>query len=200
MVFFCLVLRHNPKPNFAMRNVTDRLNFETAEVETVNSDFTQLYDKSAALMMQIAENPTAMKLFWWLISHMDKRNAMVVSQPTLAEELKCTVRTIQTAVADLRKHKVMTILKSGNTNIYVVNADIAWKDSAENKKNAQFDATVYLSSSEQETQYRTQLMGHAIKKEPSTRQRQRQLDKVVGIGGSAAMLAISIFSFAQLLT
>ena len=183
-----------------MGNIKDRVDFETGEVETVNTDFTQLYDKSAALMIQIAENPTAMKLFWWLISHMDKRNAIVVSQPTLAEELRCTVRTVQTAVADLRKHKVMTILKSGNTNIYVVNAEIAWKDSAENKKHAQFDAAVYISSSEQEEQYQTRLVGHAVKKKPSSRKRQTQLDNIAGVGGSAAMLSVSVCSLLQAIT
>jgi len=183
-----------------MGNVKDRVDFETGEVETVNTDFTQLYDKSAALMIQIAENPTAMKLFWWLISHMDKRNAIVVSQPTLAEELRCTVRTVQTAVADLRKHKVMTILKSGNTNIYVVNAEVAWKDSAENKKYAQFDAAVYISSSEQEEQYQTHLVGHAVKKKASSRKRQTQLDNIAGVGGSAALLSMSVCSLLQAIT
>ena len=182
-----------------MGNVTERIDFGTGEVETVNTDFTQLYDNSAKLMMQIADNPTAMKLFWWLISHMDKRNAIVVSQPTLAEELNCTVRTIQTAVADLREHKVMKILKSGNTNIYVVNAEIAWKDSAESKKYAQFDATVYISSSEQENGYQTRLIGHAVEKKASSQKRKKQLDAVIGIGGSAAMLSTVVFCLIQLI-
>lgn len=181
-----------------MRNVTDRINFETGEVETVNTGFTQVYDKTASLMIQIAENPTAMKMFWWLISHMDKRNAIVVSQATLAEALNCTERTIRNAIADLKDKKVLTILKVGSANAYVINAEIAWRDTAENKKHAQFDATVYVSSSEQEEQYRTQLVGHAVKKDPSPRHRQKTLDAVIGLGGSASMLVISIFSVVQL--
>ena len=181
-----------------MKNVTDRINFQTGEVETVNTGFTQVYDKTASLMIQIADNPTAMKMFWWLISHMDKRNAIVVSQSTLAEVLNCTERTIRNAIADLKDKKVLTILKVGNANAYVINADIAWKDTAESKKHAQFDATVYVSSSEQEEQYRTQLVGHALKKEPSARRKQKTLDDVAGLGGSAVMLITSIFSLTQL--
>jgi len=189
-----------PETEGHMKNVTDRINFQTGEVETVNTGFTQVYDKTASLMIQIAENPTAMKMFWWLISHMDKRNAIVVSQSTLAEVLNCTERTIRNAITDLKDKKVLTILKVGSANAYVINAEVAWKDTAENKKHAQFDATVYISSSEQEEQFRTQLMGHTVKKEPSTRSRQKTLDTVVGLGGSATMLATSIFSLIQLLS
>lgn len=182
-----------------MNNVTKRTDYTTGEEITLNTDFTQLYDNSAGLMIKLADNPTAMKLFWWIISHMDRKNALVVSQSALAEQLECTDRTIRNALADLKLKKVLTILKSGNTNVYCVNANIAWKGNADDKKYAQFEATVFLSASEQEKQYKTKLIGHAVPKKPSPRARQKTLDNVVGLGGSATMLAISVFSFAQLL-
>lgn len=181
-----------------MNNVTKRIDYVTGEEVTLNNDFTQLYDNSAGLMIQLADNPTAMKLFWWIISHMDRKNALVVSQSALAEQLGCTDRTIRNALSDLKLKNVLTILKSGNTNIYCINANIAWKGNADDKRYAQFEATVFLSASEQEKQYQTKMVGHAVEKKPSTRKRQKQLDTVVGLGGSAAMLATSIFSFAQL--
>ncbi len=187
-----------PEMLTTMNNVTKRTDFATGEEITLNTDFTQLYDNSAGLMIQLADNPTAMKLFWWIISHMDRKNALVVSQSTLAEQLKCTDRTIRNALADLKLKEVVTILKSGNTNIYCINANIAWKGNADDKKYAQFEATVFLSESEQEKQYKTSLVGHAVPKKPSPRARQKTLDNLIGLSGSAAMMAISIFSFAQL--
>lgn len=154
-----------------MENVKLTVDPSTGEEILLNTDFTQLYDNSAQLMIQIADNPTAMKLFWWLISHMDRRNALVVSQKTLAEVLECTDRTIRTAITDLKSKKVLTILKSGSSNVYVINSNIAWKGEATDKKYAQFEATVYLSSSEQEPEYRTHLVGHAEKQKKAGRPR-----------------------------
>lgn len=182
-----------------MKNTVDRVNFVTGEVETVNKGFTQLYDKHAALIMEIADSPTAMKMFVWLITHMDKRNILVVSQATLAEAIKCSERTIRNATTELKERKVLTVIKVGNANAYAVNADIAWKDTADNKKHAQFEAVVFVSSSEQSDDFRTQLMGHAIKKKPSSTKRQKTLDNVVGIGGSAALMTVGIFSLLELL-
>ena len=61
----------------------------------------------------------------------------------------------------------MEIVKSGSTNIYAVNAQIAWKADANGKKYALFDAAVYIAHSEQQENkpfFDTQLVGHAVKK------------------------------------
>jgi hypothetical protein len=55
-------------------------------------------------------------------------------------------------------------------NIYVLNDQIVWKDTADKKdKFSQFSAKVHIMASEQEEPYRTQLIGHAVPKAKTKR-------------------------------
>jgi hypothetical protein len=154
-----------------MAHEKEVVDFSTGEVEKVNDNFVQLYtDKIPVLLEIMRENRTAGNLFLWLIQHMDKRNALVVSQPALIEALGLSIRTIQYSVNYLKAKKALTILKSGNTNIYVINSQIAWKAKANGKSFALFDAAVYISAAEQEKPiFSTNLVGHAVKKPKKSR-------------------------------
>lgn len=157
-----------------MAHEKDIVDYQTGEVETVNDNFVQIYvDKLDLIMEMTGENHTAVKVFTWLIKHMDKRNALVVSQTALSEALGLSRRTVQYCVNYLKGKKALDILKSGNVNIYAVNAQIAWKSTAQGKRFALFDAAVYISEAEQDKPlFNTQLVGHAqskpVKKAPRT--------------------------------
>ncbi len=143
-------------------------NYQTGEVELVNDKFVQLYvDKLDLIIEMTGENPSAVKVFVWLLQHMDKRNALVVSQEALAEAMGMHRTTIFRCINYLREKKAVETVKSGSTNIYAVNAQIAWKADANGKKYALFNAAVYIAHSEQQENkplFDTQLVGHAIKK------------------------------------
>lgn len=141
------------------------VDFETGEIKTVNSGFTQFYDDKMNHLMQLSSNPAAMKLFLWLAQHMDKRNAIVVSQEALSEALDVSRMTIHRAVGVLKEKKILDVIKSRSSNIYAINSEIAWKDNAEGKRYAYFTAKVYVVESEQQESYKTNLVGHAVKKE-----------------------------------
>ncbi len=50
-------------------------------------------------------------------------------------------------------------------NVYILNDRVVWKDTANTKdKYSKFSAEVYLIASEQEEQYRSELIGHAVPK------------------------------------
>jgi hypothetical protein len=139
------------------------VDYQTGEVETVNDNFVQLYiDKLDLIIEMTGENPTSVKVFTWLLKQMDKRNALVVSQQALAEALGIGRTTVHYAVNYLKEKKAIAVFKSGSTNIYAVNAQIAWKADANGKKYALFDAAVYIADSEQDKPlFDTQLVGHA---------------------------------------
>jgi hypothetical protein len=145
-----------------MAHEKELVNYHTGEVETVNDNFVQLYiDKLDLIIEMTGENKTAVQVFTWILKHMDKRNALVVSQVALAESFGVTERSIRYSIAYLKEKKALTVLKSGNTNIYAVNAQIAWKSDANGKKYALFDAAVYITDAEQEKPlFETQLVGH----------------------------------------
>lgn len=148
---------------------------KTDELKEVNNNFVQFYKDSLDFVIEATrENPTALRVFFWIVQHMDNRNALVVSQQTLADTLDLGRTTIHLCTVYLKEKNALTVFKSGNTNVYALNAQIVWQDSAEAKRYAHFDAKVYISEKEQEEDkplFSTQLIGHAVKKEPKSRRR-----------------------------
>jgi Helix-turn-helix domain len=152
-----------------MDHEKNRVNYHTGEIEIVNDNFIQLYQDNIDLIIEIAnENPTSIKVFLFILKHMDGRNALVISQQALAESLNLHRNTIGNSITYLKEKKALDIMKSGNTNIYAINSLIAWRSSADKKRFAHFSAKVYITSSEQENKpiLKTELIGHSIKKGP----------------------------------
>jgi hypothetical protein len=149
-----------------MAHEKEVVDYSTGEVEKVNDNFVQLYtDKIPVLLEIMREHRTAGSLFLWLVQHMDKCNALVVSQSALAEALGLARRTVQYSILYLKEKKALTVLKSGNTNIYAMNAQIVWKSKANGKNFALFNAAVYISEDEQDKPlFSTDLVGHAVQK------------------------------------
>jgi hypothetical protein len=117
------------------------------------------------------ENPTALTVFLWIIKFMDDRNALVASQQSIADALKLHKNTVYLAVKYLKEKKALIVLRSSNTNIFAINAQIVWRDSVDAKRFAHFDAKVYISEFEQQenkgqetTLFTTQLIAHAVQK------------------------------------
>lgn len=132
---------------------------ETGEVIYKNPNFIQFNEENVdTLISLINENPTASKIFVWLSKRMNKSNALVVSQQTLAEVLGVHRTTVAIAVRFLRDKKYLTILKSGSTNIYVLNERIVWKADAHKRRFAQFSAEVYLSENEQDMKFNEEII------------------------------------------
>lgn len=156
-----------------MAHEKERVNYNTGEVDLVNDQFVQLYiDKLDLIIQMTSENPTAVKVFIWLLQHMDKRNALVVSQEALAEALGLHRTTIFRSTNYLKEKKAVDVIKSGSTSIYAINAQIAWKSDASGKKYALFDAGVYVTNTEQNKPlYDTQLVGHAKQRPAKTRKK-----------------------------
>lgn len=139
----------------------------TGVVSELNSNFVQIYvDNLDLIMSMTGENPTAVRIFTFILKYMDNRNALVISQHALSEALGVGRTTVHNSISFLKDKKAIAVFKSGNVNIYAVNAQLAWKSQASGKRYAMFDAKVYLSESEQEEapKFRTQLIGHAQKK------------------------------------
>jgi hypothetical protein len=147
-----------------MKHQKDIVDFTTGELKTVNNGFVQLYEDNIDLIIEIAnEHPTAIKVFLFLIKNMDEKNALVISQNALSESLNLHRNTIGNSISYLKEKKALDVFKSGNTNIYAVNSQLAWKSNVEGKRYAMFSAKVFITASEQEEIYKTQLLGHAIK-------------------------------------
>ena len=148
-----------------MKHESTKLNFETGEVTEVNANFVQVYvDKIDFITNLIIDNPRATAVFMFLIKHMDKRNAIIISQQAISEAMGISRKTVYSSIKYLIDKKALTIYKSGTSNIYAVNSQIAWKATANGKRYALFDARVYISKSEQDPIFSSEVVSIIRKK------------------------------------
>ena len=117
--------------------------------EAKNKDFVQIYRRHIDDIARLArENGRAYDLFMLLIKYMDGSNALCVSITALSEIHGTCRRTVNRAVKYLRDQGWICVLKSGNTNVYIVNPEVAWTSYGNQKEYCRFNATVLLSSTE----------------------------------------------------
>lgn len=117
--------------------------------EQKNRDFIQLYRNHIDDVARLArENGKAYDLFMLLIKHMDGTNALCVSNNVLQELLQCGKATVCRAIKYLKDNGWICVLKSGTSNVYIVNPEIAWTSYGNQKQYCKFQANVLLSSSE----------------------------------------------------
>lgn len=99
----------------------------------------------------VKDNQVAARLFMFLVNNMQEPyNSLIISQDALCEVLEVSRKTVYTALKYLTDRKYIKILKSGLNNVYCVNADIVWTKRADEIYHARFNASVYLTSTEQD--------------------------------------------------
>lgn len=161
-----------------MQHEKEVLDLSTGELVKRNANFVQFYEDNLELLGQMsAENPTALRVLLWLIRMMDDRNAIVTSQVAISEVLSLHRNTVSNAITYLKTKKAIAVFKSGTTNVYAINEQIAWKEEAELKKYAHFSAKVYIVGSEQEPDYQRTMFGHAVKKQPKPTSKKLRTEK-----------------------
>jgi Helix-turn-helix domain len=101
------------------------------------------HEQWAALTMR---SPRAAALMHRFVALMGHQNAVVISQKTLAKLMGCTDRTIRNALADLVRERWVQVVQLGasaTVNAYVVNSNVAWGESRDQRgRLAVFSATV----------------------------------------------------------
>lgn len=115
-------------------------------------DFIQLNnDYYKAEDWLIANNSLAYRILKFLMHHMDGYNAVMCSYKVLEEYFNKSTDTIRIAIKVLREKKYINIAKSGTSNIYFINKELAWKSWGSNYKYAEFGAKIIVSESEQKS-------------------------------------------------
>lgn len=126
--------------------------------EYKNSPFkrwTQLNNEHTKELMQLAlKYPKAHAILYFLVDQMDEYNAVICSTKVLEEILNVSRQTVSKNIKILKEHGFIVVLKSGASNVYVVNDKVYWKSWSNNKKYSKFPANVVLSLDEQEEDYK----------------------------------------------
>lgn len=129
----------------------DELEKKKKEREKKNTykNFYQINRKYSSSLISLAHNaPKASEIFQFLLLHMDKYNALICSTTVICEALNISRATAQRGIKYLKENGFIDIAKSGTTNIYIVNPDIAWSSWGKNKKYCKFSASVIISATE----------------------------------------------------
>lgn len=123
------------------------------------SPFSNFYqvnkDNSIYLRNCLSENPKALELLFFIFDHMDRYNAVMCSYKVFQEALGISPKTIQRSIKYLKDNGFISILKSGTSNVYVVNPDLVWNSWGNNVQYCEFPANVIISATEQEERAKT---------------------------------------------
>ena len=91
---------------------------------------------------------------------MDSYNAVMCSQTVLQEQFDVSRVTISRAIKLLKEKQFIDVYKSGTSNVYAVNKQIAWSSWGSNFKHGKFGANIILSESEQENDVKLKIEKH----------------------------------------
>ena len=116
-----------------------------------NQNFVMLFRNEISSIVNLQkEDAKAGVLFMFLLEHMDRENALIVSIETISELLEWSRPTVCRKIKFLKEKNFITTARTGNSSIYFVNANIAWSTYGNKKEYSKFNANVLISKSEQE--------------------------------------------------
>lgn len=108
-------------------------------------------EKKAAQELQklIKHSPVAAGTLMYLVNHMSRSNALVVSQQAIADGVGAKRQTVNQAIRYLVEHNFIQVIKAGGAMVYVVNSRVAWQGDR-GARYAAFGADVIAIESEQD--------------------------------------------------
>jgi hypothetical protein len=106
-------------------------------------------DAHKAMWQLGVKHPSALAVLHFMISKLNRgAGGIAISAPALARAMNISERTAKSAVSVLRDSRFVQILKSGNTNIYIVNSKVAWQG-RRGARYASFNAQLIIDEQEQ---------------------------------------------------
>ena len=113
------------------------------------NDFVQVTRGHLRDLRELAKrSPASWHVFMLLTERMNRGNAIVVSQTTMAKILGYTRPTVNIAIKLLETERWLQVVKVGQANAYVLNSKVVWRDVG-GKRFAGFYAEVLVSEEEQ---------------------------------------------------
>lgn len=114
-----------------------------------NHNFIQLYrDNMPELRWLMSNHNFASSLLFFILEHMDNRNALACSYSVFEDYFGKSRSTVYRAIKLLEENGFLNVLKMGTSNVYVINENLAWSDSNNKKKFAKYDGKILVSRKE----------------------------------------------------
>ena len=119
--------------------------------ERKNLNFVQMYKENIKQLRGLVNlNATAFEILLILVELMDKENAILISYSAMMQITKKSRQTCSKAIGDLQDSNFIKVIKSGSSNVYMINSNVFWtSDNQSKNKTATFSAKVFVTQDEQ---------------------------------------------------
>lgn len=139
------------KRKIRMADIKEEAQMEEEERENLkkNRNFVQLYrNNMPEIRWLITKNGLAANILFFLMEYMDNKNAIGCSYIVLEEHFGVSRMTLYRAIKVLEDNGFVGVLKSGNSNVYILNHEVAWSSWENQKKYAKIDSMILVSHKE----------------------------------------------------
>lgn len=100
-----------------------------------NSNFVMMYrEHMPEIRWLMKKSKYASSIFNFILEHMDYNNALMCSYQVFMDYFEISKPTVTRAIKLLKDNGFIDVLKSGTSNVYIVNQEVAWS-SWDNQKN-----------------------------------------------------------------
>ena len=110
-------------------------------------------DHMPELRWLMKKSGIASGIFNFIMEHMDSRNALCCSYAVFMDYFEISKPTVTRAIKLLKDNGFIDVLKSGTSNVYVVNTEVAWTSWNNSKQYCQFDGKILVSRKENKDYY-----------------------------------------------
>lgn len=122
---------------------------EERKKRSTYSNWYQFNREHSKTMIKLATKyPKAQVVLLFLLEHMDEYNSLMCSYQVFQDALDISPATITRSIKTLKDFGFIMVMKSGSSNIYIVNDELAWSSWSNNKKYCKFPTNVILSFEE----------------------------------------------------
>ncbi|NFE13777.1 replication protein [Clostridium botulinum] len=122
---------------------------ERNEEQKKNSNFVMIYrDHMPEMRWLMKKSGIASGILNFIIEHMDSKNALMCSQQVFIDYFEISRPTVARAIKLLYDNGFIDILKSGTSNVYIVNKEVAWTSWNNQKEYCQFNGNILISKAE----------------------------------------------------
>ncbi|MDR3668864.1 MAG: replication/maintenance protein RepL [Ignavibacteriaceae bacterium] len=127
---------------------------EEREEQKKNGNFVMMYrDHMPEVRWLMKKSGIASSILNFIMEHMDSKNALICSQQVFIDYFEISRPTVARAIKLLYDNGFIDILKSGTSNVYIVNKEIAWTSWNNQKEYCQFNGNILISKSENKDYY-----------------------------------------------
>ena len=122
--------------------------------EKLNHNFVQIYrEHIPELRWLMKKSGIASSILMFIIEHMDNGNALCCSHSVLMDYFDISKPTVTRAIKLLKENGFIDVLKSGTSNVYIVNSSIAWTSWNNKREYCKFNGAMLISKSENKDFY-----------------------------------------------